>query len=119
MDPDPKHWILVPVLLADPVVSGFYYWLEELWRLPCSGAAERVLLHAAVPVRGLLLSPQAQGAGVQVQCLLPRHFDPALVGCSVVDPNTGTLNSDQDPEFWPNLDPDPGLSNQILKKKQI
>ena len=27
---------------------------------------------------------------------------------SVVDPNT--LNLDPDPEFWPNLDPDPGSS---------
>ena len=26
---------------------------------------------------------------------------------SVVDPNT--LNLDLDPEFWPNLNPDPGL----------
>ena len=28
--------------------------------------------------------------------------------CSVVDPNTRTLNLDPDPGFWPNLDPDPG-----------
>ena len=28
---------------------------------------------------------------------------------SVVDPNTGTLNLDPDPKFWPNLDPDPSL----------
>ena len=28
---------------------------------------------------------------------------------SVVDPNTRTLNFFPDPEFWPNLDPDPGL----------
>ena len=30
---------------------------------------------------------------------------------SVVDPNT--LNLDPDPEFWPNLDPDPGLYYQF------
>ena len=29
----------------------------------------------------------------------------------VVDPNT--LNLDPDPEFWPNLDPDPGLNYQF------
>ena len=35
---------------------------------------------------------------------------------SVVDPNT--LNLDQDPEFWPNLDQDPdqGLYYQTWKK---
>ena len=30
----------------------------------------------------------------------------SLVLCSVVDPNS--LNLDPDPEFWPNLDSDPG-----------
>jgi hypothetical protein len=30
------------------------------------GSVERELLHAAVPLWGLLLAPQAEGAGVQV-----------------------------------------------------
>ena len=34
-----------------------------------------------------------------------------LNGSIVVDPNT--LNMDPDPEFCPNLDPDPGLSSQF------
>ena len=34
-------------------------------------------------------------------------FWPLLKGVSVVDPNT--LKLDPDPEFWPNLDPYPGL----------
>ena len=33
---------------------------------------------------------------------------------SVVDPNT--LNLDQDPGFWPNLDPDTGFYNKFRKK---
>jgi len=33
----------------------------------CEGAAERELIHAAVPLRGILLPTQAQGAGVQVR----------------------------------------------------
>ena len=32
-----------------------------------------------------------------------------------MDPNT--LNLDLDPEFWPNLDPDPGLCYKFLKEK--
>ena len=37
--------------------------------------------------------------------------------CSAGDPNT--LKLDPDPGFWPNLDPvlDPGLYNQLWKKK--
>ena len=31
-----------------------------------------------------------------------------------MDPNT--LNLDPDPEFWPNVDPDPGLGYQFWKK---
>ena len=41
-----------------------------------------------------------------------------LLQCSVQDPNE--LNLDPDPEYWPNLDPnpvpDPGLIYQFLKK---
>ena len=35
-------------------------------------------------------------------------FGKVFGATSVVDPNT--LNLDPDPEFWPNLDPDPGSS---------
>ena len=31
-----------------------------------------------------------------------------MAASSVVNSNTGTLNLDPDPGFWPNLDPDPG-----------
>ena len=31
-----------------------------------------------------------------------------------MDPNK--LNSDPDPEFWPNLDPDPRVIYQLIKK---
>ena len=35
----------------------------------------------------------------------------SLVLCSVVDPNS--LNFDPDPEFWPNLDSDPGEKKNL------
>ena len=35
------------------------------------------------------------------------------VSARVVDPNTGTLNLDPDPEFWLSLDPDPVLCYQF------
>ena len=39
------------------------------------------------------------------------------VCCSVVDPNT--LHLDPDPEFWHNLNPDPGYVINFEKKKII
>ena len=38
---------------------------------------------------------------------------------SVVDPNPLNLDPRPDPEFWPNLDPDPGLFHQFREKKII
>ena len=37
---------------------------------------------------------------------------------SVFDPNTFNFDHDRDPEFWSNLDPDPGLCFQFWKKKK-
>ena len=41
----------------------------------------------------------------------PQQGTYRYIQTSVVDPNT--LNLDLDPEFSPNLDPDPGLCNQF------
>ena len=66
---------------------------------------------------------QARGQGETHECLIKLghsfgllKFDTFTAGensvsSSVVDPNT--LNLDPDPEFWPNLDPDPGLCYQF------
>ena len=43
-----------------------------------------------------------------------RHFvAPVFATCSAVDSNT--LNLDPDPEYWPTLDPDPGLLSFLIK----
>ena len=39
----------------------------------------------------------------------------SILVVSVLDPNKLNLDLDQDPEFWLNLDPVPGLFDQFLK----
>ena len=42
------------------------------------------------------------------------HLDTSgMLVIGVVDPNTLNLDPDSDPEFWLNLDPDPGLCIKI------
>ena len=53
----------------------------------------------------------------QISESFPLWLSYSISGTSAgsdVDPNK--LNSDPDPEFWPNLDPDPRVIYQLIKK---
>ena len=86
------------MLIKENFLDEFYCSISHLGRLYCTDHLEDIF-------------PSVWGEGNFTNLLIYQAL--RAVSARVVDPNTGTLNLDPDPEFWLSLDPDPVLCYQF------
>ena len=86
----------IALSFVDKIKLMKFHWLSKL---------ERQLFREKNSLPNTFRSQVVSSSRVKLSTFLARGLVGQNVEISVVDPNT--LNFDPDPEFWPNLNPDP------------
>ena len=93
------------------VVVDFQYSVTHFSRIPIFPTIKYYTLKTSITSGSQDLILKATGSFVKFYEHCRSGYELVQYLTSVMDPNT--LNLDPDPEFWPNVDPDPGLGYQF------